>query len=173
MRRRQARSAPLNERVVAGAPQFVRQPFVVLIRHQRRSFHDLLGNRKKEARPILRNLRDRIGTTMLPVSHCPWMAAGRPTEKRAAVPERAANPSYERPSSPDSPRHRPDGYTSAVSCGVRRNQRNAGIIRGRGQSFRSRGDGRLLQTHRFPVFVRKFPVIQNIFPVVLSRELRQ
>ena len=40
-----------------GAPLLIRQPRIVLIRHQRHGFHDLLRNRKKEARPILRNLK--------------------------------------------------------------------------------------------------------------------
>ncbi len=54
-------SACLEKRVIMGAPLLVRQPSVVLIRHQRHGFHDLLGNRKKKARPILRHLKRSDG----------------------------------------------------------------------------------------------------------------
>src|SRR4051812_36253126 len=55
------RSACLKKRVIMGAPLLVRQPSVVLIRHQRHGRHNLLGNRKKKARPILRNLKRSDG----------------------------------------------------------------------------------------------------------------
>src|SRR3954451_9530377 len=54
-------SACLEKRVIMGAPLLVRQPSVVLIRHQRHGLHNLLGNRKKKARPILRNLKRSDG----------------------------------------------------------------------------------------------------------------
>src|SRR3954469_15300778 len=54
-------SACLETRVIMGAPLLVRQPSIVLIRHQRNGFHDLLRNRKKKARPILRPLKRSNG----------------------------------------------------------------------------------------------------------------
>src|SRR3954452_21510008 len=54
-------SACLEERVIMGAPLLVRKPSVVLIRHQRHCLHNLLGNRKKKVRPILRTLKRQDG----------------------------------------------------------------------------------------------------------------
>src|SRR3954469_14388157 len=61
-------SACLEQRVIMGAPLLVRQPSVVLIRHQRHGFHDLLRNRKKKPRPTLGPLKrsDRQDDTILP-----------------------------------------------------------------------------------------------------------
>src|SRR3954469_9508519 len=63
-------SACLEKRVIMGAPLWVRQPSVVLIRHQRHGFHNLLGNRKKKARPILRNLKRSDGHDDTILSRC-------------------------------------------------------------------------------------------------------
>src|ERR1700727_2838 len=40
-----------------GAALLIRYPQIVLIRHEGNSFRDLLRNRKKKARPVLRNLK--------------------------------------------------------------------------------------------------------------------
>src|SRR3954468_18329594 len=55
------RSACLEKGVIMGAPLLVRQPSIFMIRHQSHGFHNLLGNRKKKARPILRHLKRSDG----------------------------------------------------------------------------------------------------------------
>src|SRR3954454_10343887 len=50
-------SACLEKRVIMGAPLLVRQPSVVLIRHQSPGSNDPLRNRNKKPRPIRRTLK--------------------------------------------------------------------------------------------------------------------